>query len=191
VRVRIEDAGPDGVGRVLLAGPVLARSYLGERAGIRDGISSEPRGGDDPLATGTTFFVAEDGVRWLRTSDLGSLDRTALRIHGRADDVIVTGGRKVAPSAVEGVLAGLPAVAEVVVVGVSDDEWGSRVTAAVVPADPTDPPSLDSVREAVAVVLGAAAAPRQLLILERLPLRGPGKPDRAAVAAMAHEVEGD
>ena len=104
--------------------------------------------------------------------------------------MIVTGGKKVAPSAVEEVLTRLPGVAEAVVVGVDDEEWGSRVVGAVVPVDPSAPPTLDIVRAAVTGILGAAAAPRQLLVLDRLPLRGPGKPDRAAVAAMARAARG-
>ena len=51
---------------------------------------------------------------------------------GRADDVLVTGGEKVAPAAVADALAEHPAVAEAAVVGVADPEWGQRVVAVVV-----------------------------------------------------------
>jgi len=59
------------------------------------------------------------------------------------------------------------------------------VVAAVVPAPGQAPPTLDAVRRAVRGRLAAHAAPRQLLLLDHLPLRGPGKPDRAEVARLA------
>lgn len=164
VSVRIEQPDQDGVGRVLLRGPVLARGYLGERGG---------------------FETGDDGERLLRTSDLGRLENGRLTVLGRADDVIVTGGMKIAPSVVEDVLSELPSVAEVVVVGVPDEEWGHRVVAAVVPARGAAAPTLAALRAHAAERLGKAHAPRQLLVLASVPLRGPGKPDRAELVAQA------
>ncbi|MBU1226958.1 MAG: acyl--CoA ligase [Actinobacteria bacterium] len=72
---------------------------------------------------------------WLRTGDLGRLDSSGrLVVIGRADRVIVTGGVNVHPDAVEAVLAGHPAIADVRVFGVPDPEWGTAVTAEVVVA---------------------------------------------------------
>ncbi|WP_234346446.1 o-succinylbenzoate--CoA ligase [Cellulomonas timonensis] len=162
------DVDPDG--RVLLAGPVLAAGYLG-----RPDLDAEA-------------FVLRDGVRWLRTSDLGELvaddvsGAPRLRVLGRVDDVIVTGGAKVAPAAVEGVLHTLATVAEACVVGVADAEWGQAVTAVVVPRPGSDGPTLAEARTAVTAALGPAAAPRRLLVVGSLPVRGPGKVDRRAVA---------
>lgn len=162
------DVDPDG--RVLLAGPVLAAGYLG-----RPDLDADS-------------FVMRDGVRWLRTSDLGELvaddggGSPRLRVLGRVDDVIVTGGAKVAPAAVEGALHTLDTVAEACVVGVPDAEWGQAVTAVVVPRPGSDGPTLAEARAAVTGALGPAAAPRQLLVVGALPVRGPGKVDRRAVA---------
>lgn len=152
VRVRIDDV-------VHLGGPTLARGYLH---------------GDDPA------FVTRDGERWFRTGDLGELRDGVLHVHGRADDVIISGGVNVAPAAVEAVLAGLPGVRESCVVGVPDPEWGQQVVAVVVGS----PPPLTEVRDAVRRTLGVAAAPRRVVVVDALPLRGPGKVDRAAVARM-------
>jgi len=149
----------DGV--VELAGPVLASGYLG-----RPDLDAE-------------VFVRRGGVRRLRTSDLGATDDGVLRVLGRVDDVIVTGGAKVAPTAVEDVVATLPGVAEVCVVGVPDDEWGHAVVAAVVAAGAV--PTLDEVRALVAARLGPRHAPRRLVVLDHLPHRGIGKPDRRAL----------
>jgi O-succinylbenzoic acid--CoA ligase len=169
VRVRLDDDG-----RVLLAGPVLADGYLGR-----------------PDLDAATFLVdheddADDvGTRWLRTSDLGSFSPAGrLEILGRADDVIITGGVNVAPGPVEDLLVTLPAVREACVVGVPDQEWG-HVVVAVLVVGPAGPPPLADVRALVTSHLGPAAAPRRLVVVPALPTRGPGKPDRAAAAALA------
>ena len=100
----------DAEGQVLLAGPVLF-----------DGYEDEPE---------RTASVLADG--WLRTNDLGDIDADGrLRILGRADDVVISGGVKVPPPAVERMLTTHPSVAAVCVVGVPDPEWGERVVAAV------------------------------------------------------------
>ncbi|SDQ15800.1 O-succinylbenzoic acid--CoA ligase [Quadrisphaera sp. DSM 44207] len=158
---------PDG--RVLLGGPVLARGYRGDPAGT------------------ARAFVRREGRRWFATSDLGRVGPDgALRVLGRLDDVLVTGGAKVAPAAVEAVLGGLPGVAQALAVAVPDPEWGQRVVALLVPArGAPGPPDLAAVRAAVTARLGAPSAPRELLVVDALPERGVGKPDRAAAAALA------
>ena len=131
----------------------------------------------DPEATGAAFA---DG--WFRTRDAGSLDDDGrLTVHGRLDDVVISGGVNVAPTAVEAALREHPDVIDAVVVGRPDGEWGQQVVAAVVPS-PGRTPLLDVLRPWVADRLGAAAAPRALLLLEALPLLHTGKPDRRAVA---------
>ena len=153
----------DGDGSIELAGPTLATGYL-----------------DDPEATAQAFH---DG--WFRTYDLGRLDaRGRLQVLGRADDVIVTGGLNVAPADVEAVLTGLPGVAAACVVGVPDPEWGERVTAAVIPADPGHPPDPGALRAAAHHLLTGAQVPKEIVLFDALPLRGVGKPDRSAVRAI-------
>lgn len=147
-------------GRVSIAGPVLARGY-------------RLRPADPAFANG-----------WFCTDDIGTLDGGTLRIRGRADDVLVTGGLKVSPSTIEAVLADLPQVREGVVVGIADAEWGQIVVAVVVPREPSAPPTLQQVRAFVAARLGPESAPRHLVVVDRLPTRGPGKPDRQALVAM-------
>jgi O-succinylbenzoic acid--CoA ligase len=162
VRVRLDDNG-----RVLLAGPQLARRYRGE-----------------PDLTAETFIHDETGIRWFRTSDAGALTDGRLHLLGRLDDVIITGGEKVSPAAVEGVLLQLPGVRAVTVVGVPDPEWGQAVVA-LVEADPA--PDLAAARDLVAERLGRHAAPRHLLAVSAVPLRGIGKPDRLEAARLARE----
>ncbi|NEK58201.1 AMP-binding protein [Geodermatophilus sabuli] len=150
-----------GGGGIELAGPVLA---LGYRL--------------DPDGTATAF---EGG--WFRTRDAGTLDPAGrLTVHGRLDDVVVTGGVNVAPQAVEGALREHPDVADAVVFGRPDDEWGQRVVAAIVPASGADP-DLAVLRPWVAERLGAPAAPRELHRIPAVPTLHTGKPDRRRVSA--------
>ncbi|MHB8273189.1 MAG: o-succinylbenzoate--CoA ligase [Dermatophilaceae bacterium] len=152
-------------GRIRLGGATLAQGYLGE-----------------PALTATVFVVDDADRRWFRTDDVGHLDdRGALVVDGRIDDLINTGGLKVTPRLVEEALAGLDAIAEAVVVGSPDPEWGEVVSAAVVATHGSPPPTLDDVRARLRGILPDHALPRRLATLPELPLRGPGKHDRAAV----------
>ncbi|GLZ47576.1 O-succinylbenzoic acid--CoA ligase [Actinomycetospora sp. NBRC 106375] len=159
VTVTLADGSSDTGGRIHLGGATLAAGY---------------RGAVSP-ADATAF---DGGV--FRTNDLGAWTPDGrLEVLGRADDVIVTGGENVAPAAVERALLAQVGVREACVVGLPDPEWGARVVAAVV-GDDLDPEAL---RAAVAPGLGRAA-PRAVTVLDALPLRGIGKPDRAAVRAL-------
>ncbi len=161
-------------GRVELGGPVVARGYRGR--------PSHP-----------AFSVEEDGTRWFATDDVGEpAEGGGLRVLGRRDDVIVTGGLKVAPALVESALSEHPGVREVVVVGVSDPEWGERVVAVVVPDRASvaagSPPELAALHRRVADQVAPYAAPRGLLLVGAIPALGPGKPDRTAVRAMVADA---
>jgi O-succinylbenzoic acid--CoA ligase len=152
-------------GRVEITGGVLARGYRGRP--------------DDPA-----FRTDPDGTRWFRTDDIGEVgDDGTLHILGRYDDVIVTGGLKVAPSVVEAALDGHAEVAEVVVVGVPDEDWGERVVAVVVLRN--GGVELAGLQRHVAEAVASYAAPRQLVVVDEIPLIGPGKPDRAALRSLA------
>jgi O-succinylbenzoic acid--CoA ligase len=155
VRVRIDD------GRVLLGGATIARGY-------RNPVAPDP--------------FAEAG--WFRTDDLGAIDDSGvLRVLGRADDAISSGGLTVLPQLVEAALASHPAVADCAVFGVPDDRLGQRVVAAIVVADGTAAPTLDEVRSHVAQTLDATAEPREVHVVDELPRRGIGKVDRRALTA--------
>jgi O-succinylbenzoic acid--CoA ligase len=131
----------------------------------------------DPAATGAAFTT--DG--WLRTGDLGAIDEGRLSVHGRADHVIRTGAEKVWPEEVERVLAGHPKVADVAVAGRPDPEWGSRVSAFVVPRVIDDPPSLDELRVHAAEHLARFKLPRELSLVTEVPRTRTGKVRRQAL----------
>jgi O-succinylbenzoic acid--CoA ligase len=126
----------------------------------------------DPAATAAAFTI--DG--WLRTGDLGSLERDGtLVVHGRADDAIRTGAETVWPDEVEEVLRRHAKVADVAVAGRPDREWSSHVGAWIVPVDPGDPPSLDELRALVREHLAGYKAPRELILVRVLPRTTSGK----------------
>ena len=181
------DLDPDG--RIVLGGPTLASGYL--PATTADATADAAGGAGGAAAGEPAGFV---GGRF-RTGDLGRWRDGRLEVLGRADDVIVTGGEKVAPAAVERVLAAQPGVRAACVVGLPDPEWGQVVAAAVVwdaDAEPGAPtattatpePDAESLRAAVRAALGRAAVPRRVVAVAEIPLRGIGKPDRAAVARL-------
>ena len=66
------------------------------------------------------------------------------------------------------------------ILGLPDERLGQRVAGAVVPV-PGAAPTLEEIRDFVIAELDATAAPRELALLEEIPMRGPGKPDRAAL----------
>lgn len=118
----------------------------------------------------------KDANGWYRTGDLGEMgDDGLLTVFGRGDDLIISGGENIWPQAVEAVLARLDGVAEVLVTGRPDAEWGQRVVAMVVPSDPGDPPTLDRLRAFAKEHLPAFAAPREVEIVSSLPRTALGK----------------
>jgi O-succinylbenzoic acid--CoA ligase len=118
----------------------------------------------------------------LETRDLGHVDaRGLLHVVGRADDVIITGGENVHPTAVEAVLAATPGVRAACVFGVADPRWG-QIVAAALATDPSFDPACARARWHAA--LPAHARPRRIATLGALPALPSGKPDRRAISAL-------
>jgi o-succinylbenzoate---CoA ligase len=149
-----------------------------------DGVQAEVREDDRIWISGPVLFsgylrgprAPADG--WLRTGDLGVLDAGGrLRVRGRADDVINTGGHKVVPGEVAAVLQTCPGVRDAAVVGQPDPEWGERVVAVVVPADPGDPPALELLRRHVRERLPRYAIPSRVVMVDAVPMLPSGKHD--------------
>ena len=152
-----------------LAGPPVRGAEL--RTGAEDEILV--RGG--MVAPGA---VAPDG--WLHTGDRGRLDRRGrLHLEGRIGELIVTGGEKVAPPAVEAVLVAHPGIADAAVAGVPDPDWGEAVTAFVVERAPvSDYELLAFCREHLA----GYQVPKRIERVEALPRNAAGKLLRAQLA---------
>jgi o-succinylbenzoate---CoA ligase len=175
VRIKIGDDD-----RIWISGPVLFSGYV-------QGGSGGP-GGDG--GTGSPLVRTDGpsgekgppapGEGWLRTGDLGRLDSAGrLTVRGRADDVINTGGSLVVPGEVAAALQTCPGVRDAAVVGQPDPEWGERVVAVVVPADPADPPTLELLRLHVKERLPRYAAPSRVVMVDAVPMLPSGKHDLA------------
>jgi len=156
-------------GQLEIAGTVLAEGYLGDPGRSRD------------------RFIEVHGERWYRTGDLGEVDATTglVRVLGRGDNVIISGGEKVSLDSVERVARSLPGLSETVAVGQPDATWG-QVPVLVVPQAPGEHGfpefDLERIGEAVASVLGKAARPARLVRVPSIPQLSSGKPDRRALA---------
>ncbi|HET6167198.1 MAG TPA: AMP-binding protein [Marmoricola sp.] len=159
VDVRIDDDE-----QVLLRGPVLFDGYDGE-----------------PERTAAAF---RDG--WLLTNDLGHwAEDGRLRVDGRIDDVIISGGVKVPAQAVADVISRDLHGTPVYVVGVDDEEWGERVVAVVKVVGQRSLVSLDHLRE---LVTPREWVPKQLVLVPEIPLLPNGKPDREAIRKLAADA---
>lgn len=146
---------PEGV--IAIRGPMLMTGYRG-----RLDLTAE---------------AMRDG--WFRTHDLGAFDSSGrIVVAGRTDDVIITGGEKVNPEEVEKLLQSHPLVAEAVVVGRPDPEWGERVTAVVVPRPGAATPRLEDIRDFVRFRAIAYKAPADLVLVTEIPKLPSGKPAR-------------
>lgn len=188
LRARAEDAGV----------PVVATYGASETAGgcVYDGYPLDGVGvvvGDDGrirLGGPTIFDGYEDDQAlterhlvdgWYVTDDAGRLDEDGrLRVLGRLDDVIVTGGVKVPLPAVATTIRTHADVEAAECVGLPDDEWGTRLVAVVV-----GDAGLDELRDHVALTHPRSWAPRAVVRVEQIPVLANGKVDRAALEELA------
>ena len=145
-------------GQIWLAGPMLF-----------DGYAGQPRDGE-----------------WFATADRGRLlDDGSLQVLGRMDETVVSGGLNVPLPVVEQAVRSLDWVQDAAVVGVDDPEWGTRVVAVVVASMPANLAVLRDELESGG--LARTWAPRQLVIVEDLPLLPAGKVDREQLRKRAAE----
>jgi len=146
-----------------------------------------------------TFTTNADGVVTIATPALGiglwpdaplenpwvSGDRGnvspdgSVKISGRADRVIITGGEKVDPGRVEQALLSTGLVKEALVLGMVDARWGEVVTACVI-----GPESAESALRLACEALEPSARPRRYVFVPTMPTNASGKPDREAIAKL-------
>lgn len=168
VSVRIAD------GEVRIAGPTLAEGYLSDRDG-----------------TDAAFVRDDVGTRWYRTGDAGMIEDDVLRVRGRIDNVIVSGGLNVSLDRVERIVRSIAGLESAVVVGVPDARWGEASVVVVARGEAlrrSESVQLEEARAAVESEIGAYARPSRLVLVDEVASLPSGKPDRetirAAVAAL-------
>lgn len=156
---------PGGIPRVLPGVAIAA----GETLRIRGAMLATAYLDGSPIAPEFT------------TADIGSIDNGLVRVLGRRDDVIITGGEKVHPSVVEEALAATPGVVAACAFAIADPQWGHVVGVAVaVDATFSRPAALAHWH----AVLPPHARPRRLAVLPTLPTLPSGKLNRCAIAAL-------
>lgn len=158
---------PGVVGHLHALGVGLARGYLGK-----------------PAATAAAFTPADGGGRQYRTGDLARWRADGmLEFIGRADDQVKVNGYRVEPGEVAALLRGHPGVAAAEVAAEPGPGGGARLVAYVVPAGRG--PTQRELREWALARVPEFLVPAKVLTLDRFPLTGNGKLDRAALARLA------
>ncbi|MCK8616297.1 acyl-CoA synthetase [Gordonia sp. C13] len=158
---------PAGVsGEILVRGPNVTPGYW-----------------ENPEATASAF----DDEGWFHSGDIGYLDDEGyLFIVDRLKDMVISGGENVYPAEVERVLANMPGVTDVAVVGVPDPKWGEAVVA-VVSLDSNVAVTLDDVREFAAAELARYKLPQRLKIIDRVPRNASGKLEKVAIRSIVRD----
>jgi fatty-acyl-CoA synthase len=173
-------------GHEMLARPgTLGRAIPGQEIGIFDEEGQRlPRNQIGKIYTRSAqlmqgYMGDEQATRevslgdWLTVDDLGTLDDDGyLYLTGRARDMVVSGGINVYPVEIENVLSRHPALRDVAVVGVPDEEWGERLVAVVVASSELDP---DEVRAWARERMAPYKVPRQWEVVDELPRNPTGK----------------
>lgn len=131
--------------------------------------------GNDLVFDGYTNGQTKDFVDGLvATGDVGHVEGDLYFVDGRDDDMIVSGGENVYPTEVESLLAEHPAVREVSVIGVPDEDFGQRLAAFIAVADGAEL-SADEVKEHVRAHRARHCIPREVVFLDELPRNATGK----------------
>ncbi len=160
---------PDEIGEGLLARrPPFARGYH-----------------DDPIKTAETFRTIDDTL-YAVPGDLGAREADGrIRLIGRGNMCINTGGEKVFPEEVEEALKLQPGVEDAMVLGTPDAEWGKAVVALVATRGAYDE---QAVRDGLKARLAAYKLPKRLLVVDELPRHASGKGDYRRGAAMVEAL---
>ena len=140
-----------------------------------------------PEKTAETF-VEIDGVRWVVTGDMATIDVDGtINLLGRGSVSINTGGEKVYPEEVEAVIKAHPKVYDVLVIGVDDERWGQRV-AAIVQTVEGDRINLDELIPFCRESLAGYKVPRTLVLVDQIERSPAGKADYRWAKRMADAV---
>ena len=149
VDVKISDAG-----LIQLSGPMIASGYL--------------------LANGELEKFADSD--WFDTTDLGEITNGMLKVLGRVDDVIISGGEKISLSGVEEIIRQILPKMDLITFAMADDLWGEKLCLAS-----TSLIDLDDLRTSLDSIL----TPKEIFLFEEIPTTMLGKPDRKRAIEIA------
>lgn len=159
----LNEVPPGEIGEIYTrpADGLLVHEYLGD-------VPPAPMTDDGFVSVGDLGWVDDDD--WLYMAD-------------RRVDMIKSGGANVFPAEVEVALSEHPAIADVVVIGLSDPTWGKRVHAIVVPTDPAHAPSVDEMIDYAKDRLAPYKVPKTVELVAEIPRSEAGKLSRSALVA--------
>jgi acyl-CoA synthetase (AMP-forming)/AMP-acid ligase II len=164
----MRDVAPGEVGEIVYRGPLVMSGYWNK-----------------PEQTAEAFRGG-----WFHSGDLVRQDTDGYYyVVDRKKDMIISGGENIYCAEVENVLAGHPQIADVALIGVPDPTWGETPLAVIVPRDPADPPSLESVDEYCREHLARYKRPRRLTIVDALPRNATGKVQKTVLRERALDRE--
>lgn len=145
-------------GLIQLTGPMLATGYLDEK--------------------GNNMEISDSG--WFESNDLGEFVNGSLKVLGRADDVINSGGVKISLSDVEAQINKIIPTTEIITFSMPDDKWGQMLCLASTTA-------VDLAK--IKAALGPVLTPKSSFIFQSIPRTSLGKPDRILAAEIAKKLE--
>lgn len=166
----------------------VGRAFPGVRLQVVDDDGAALGPGVTGRLQVATPQASESGESWLTTSDLAHLDAEGfLYIDGRADDVIIRGGFKVAPETVVRALRAHPAVADAAVAPIPDRRLG-HVPVAAVELRSGAAAEAEALREHCRAMLTPYEVPARIFVVDELPRGAALKVDRRRLIAMLEDL---
>ena len=152
VEIKLNDAG-----QIKLTGPMIASGYLSDEGVIK--------------------AFSNDG--WFESTDLGSFTSGMLKVNGRSDEVIISGGENISLLLVEQKVRELLPNQEIIAFSLPDDMWGEKLC-----LGSNSKIDLMSLKEK----LGSIMTPKLVFLFDQIPTTSIGKPDRRAAADLARKI---
>ena len=146
-------------GLIKLTGPMIASGYLSQG--------------------GQLTSVGRDD--WFESSDVGELSNGFLKVNGRSDEVIISGGENISLTLVEEKIRGLLPNLEVIAFALPDEVWGEKLC-----IGSTSKLSIEEIKKS----MGSLLSPKEVFLFEQIPTTSIGKPDRRAAKNLALKITG-
>lgn len=147
-------------GLIKLTGPMMASGYLSE--------------------SGRLTSFGNDG--WFKSSDIGELSAGLLKVNGRSDEVIISGGENISLPLVEEKIRELLPNQDFIVFALPDEVWGEKLC-----IGSTSKVSIEEIKKSI----GSLFSPKEVFLFEQIPTTSIGKPDRGAAKNLALKIKGD
>jgi len=146
-------------GLIKLTGPMLASGYLSEKGEITS--------------------IGSEG--WFESTDIGELSAGLLKVNGRADEVIISGGENISLTLVEDKIRELIPNQEIIAFALPDEVWGEKLC-----IGSTSNLSIEDIKKSI----GSLLSPKEVFLFKQIPTTSIGKPDRRAAKNLAIKIMG-